>query len=81
MSNQKMDRIVYHRPGKGWGNQNVDATKPEKYYPTQKDAYDAAKEIVGRNGGGEVIITRRDNGQIREKNTIPPGNDTYPPKG
>ncbi len=76
-----MDRIVYHRPGKGWANQDTSKSRPGKYYPTQKDAYEEARDQLARNGGGEIIVNRKDNGEIREKNTIPPGNDPRKIKG
>jgi hypothetical protein len=76
-----MSRIVYYRPEKGWANQDVSKSQPEKYYPTQKEAYDNAKDQLARNGGGEIIVTRKDNGQIRDKNTISPGNDPRNSKG
>jgi hypothetical protein len=47
-------------------------------HDTQKEAGDAAKETIRREGGGELIIKGRD-GVIRSKDTIAPGNDPHPP--
>ena len=74
-----MDRIVYHNE-KGWANKRIGAKQPEKYYPTQQEAINAARGQITNNGGGELSINRKDNGRIRDKNTIPPGNDPCPPK-
>lgn len=41
---------------------------------TQAEAISRAREIVGNAGGGEVTIHGRD-GKIREKDTVPNGND------
>jgi hypothetical protein len=43
------------------------------------DAERRAKEIVGNEGGGEVVI-HRPNGQIRDSDTVAPGNDPNPPR-
>jgi hypothetical protein len=48
--------------------------------PTQAEAYDRAREILENAGGGEAVVHDR-HGQIREKNTIPPAKDPYPPAG
>lgn len=34
--------------------------------------------MLKKQGGGELSIHGRDGG-IRSKNTVPPGNDPYPP--
>jgi hypothetical protein len=78
---KKNDRTVYWNPSKGWADKRNGASRPDKYYPTQKDAYAAGKGHIENQGGGEIAIKRKDNGQIRDKNTIYPGNDPYPPKG
>lgn len=46
---------------------------------TQADAIRRATEIVGTNGGGEVVV-HRPNGQIRDSNTIGKP-DPFPPRG
>ncbi|HXK32942.1 MAG TPA: DUF2188 domain-containing protein [Dehalococcoidia bacterium] len=46
---------------------------------TQQEAIDRAREIVGKTGGGEVVIHDR-RGQIRDSDTVPPGNDPNPPR-
>lgn len=76
-----MDRNIYHVPDKGWANKDSSKTRTGKYYPTQQQAYDDARRQVGDNGGGEVTISRKDNGKFRDKNTIPPGNDPRNIKG
>lgn len=66
---------VYRRTdGNGWDAKRSDGKRASVTAPTQQQAYDAAKRILGNNGGGEVAIHGR-NGQIRDKHTIAPGND------
>lgn len=47
--------------------------------PTQKEAIDRAREILGNSGGGELTIHGRD-GRIRDSDTVYPGNDPNPPR-
>jgi hypothetical protein len=64
----------------GWAAKREDATRASSVHDTQAAAYDAARGYAGNNGGGDVSIHGRD-GQIREKNTIAPGNDPRNIKG
>jgi hypothetical protein len=48
------------------------------HHQTQADAERRAKEIVGNDGGGEVVI-HRPTGEIRDSDTVAPGNDPNPP--
>ena len=74
------DRSVYRRPDGQWVNQRHDKDRATSVHETQADAYDAARDNLHNQGGGEISI-HGVNGQIRDKNTISPGNDDYPPKG
>ena len=49
-------------------------------FDTQADAIARANELAASAGGGEVNIHRRDNNQIRYKNTIGK-DDPFPPRG
>ena len=73
------DRMVYRRTNGTWVNKKNDANKASSTHATQQDAVDAAKEMLKNQGGGELII-KGVNGQIRSKDTVPPGNDPFPPK-
>lgn len=59
---------------KGWAIKGQENSRVSEYAPTQKQAYDRAREIVSNQGGGDISIHGL-NGQIREKNTIPNSND------
>jgi hypothetical protein len=48
-------------------------------FDRQSDAIDRGREIVGNAGGGELRIHGRD-GRIRNSDSIPPGNDPFPPR-
>ena len=49
-------------------------------HKTQKQAADAARQALQNQGGGELKIKNED-GKIRQKDTIAPAKDPYPPKG
>lgn len=74
------DRIVYQRSDGMWANQRIDATKASSLSETQAEATQDAKRMLGNQGGGEVTIQGRD-GKFRNKDTVKPGHDPYPPKG
>ena len=73
------DQTVYQRHDGQWANKRNDADKASSVHDTQKDAADAAKEMLENQGGGELIIKGLD-GKIRSKDTIPPGHDPNPPR-
>lgn len=73
------DRHVVPDPDGGWNVRKPGASRSSSRHNTQQDAIDRARDIVGRAGGGEVVIHRRD-GKIRDSDTVAPGNDPYPPK-
>jgi len=63
-----------------WLNKKNDADRASSTHETQQEAMDAARDMLGNQGGGELTIKGVD-GKIRDKKTIKPGNDPYPPKG
>lgn len=71
--------VVPNKENGKWGAKKEGASKPAKYYDTQSEAEKAAKEHSANSGGGEVRI-HRPTGEIRDSDTVPPGNDPYPPK-
>lgn len=71
--------VVPNRKG-GWDVEKPDASRASVHCETQAEAVDRARQILHNSGGGELNIHGRD-GQIRQKDTIAPGNDPYPPKG
>lgn len=75
----KADRSVYLRPDGNWANKRNDTDKASSLHTTQKEAEQAAREMLKNQGGGELTTMGR-NGQIRSKDTIDPGNDPNPPK-
>jgi hypothetical protein len=42
-------------------------------------AEDRARAILRNSGGGE-LITHGTDGKIRDSDTVPPGNDPFPPR-
>ena len=73
------DRTVYRKSAGKWANKRNSASKPASIHNTQRDAENAARNTLKKQGGGE-LTTKRVDGRIRSKDTIPPGNDPLPPK-
>ncbi len=69
------DRTVYRRPDGQWANQRHDADRASCLHNTQRDADQAARETLRKQGGGEVTTMGLD-GKIRSKDTIAPGNES-----
>lgn len=78
MSNDNDRHVVPNADG-GWDVVKPNASRASAHTDTQRDAIDRAREIVGNAGGGEVRIHGRD-GQIRDSDTVAPGNDPLPPR-
>lgn len=72
------DRSVFRRGDGKWANKLNDAERASSLHDTQREAERAAKDMLHRQGGGELTTMGRD-GQIRSKDTIG-GNDPNPPK-
>lgn len=72
------DRMVYKR-GDVWVNKRNDSGRASSVHSTQKEAQQAAKKMLGNQGGGEVTTKGVDQ-RIRSKDTVAPGNDPFPPK-
>lgn len=68
------DRVIYENDDGQWVNERNDGEKASSLHDTQEEAYEEAKTMLQNQGGGEISIKGND-GQIREKNTIKPGND------
>lgn len=73
------DRMVSRRPDGRWENKRNDAERASSLHKTQKEAEQAAREMLQNQGGGELTIKGMD-GRIRSKDTIAPGKDPNPPK-
>lgn len=74
------DRTISQRPDGTWENKRNDASRASSVHDTQKAAQDAAREMLKKQGGGE-LTTKGVNGRIRDKDTVPPGNDPRKTKG
>jgi len=74
------DRVVSKRPDGQWANKRNDAGRASSVHETQRAAIEAARGNLRNQGGGEVTIQGRD-GSFRDKDTIVPGHDSFPPRG
>ncbi len=75
----KQIHVMYDKDSKTWyGKQDNADRKSFAGKSTQADAIDRAREIA-QNNKQELSIHRKDNNQIREKNSY--GKDNFPPKG
>ena len=73
------DRHVVQRDD-GWAVVKEDHKRASAVEPTQKEAQARAREIIHNAGGGE-LVTHGEDGKIRAKDTIAPGNDPRGSKG
>ena len=80
MAGRANSRDVVQRPDKKWGVTKPGSQRASTVAPTQAEAIRRAREILNREGGGELRV-HSPNGVIRDQRTIAPGNDPYPPKG
>ena len=72
MAKQKKVREVVKHPD-GWAVKRPGASRAATVHPTQKEAVRRAREIVGKQGGGEVVIHGRSGRiQIREVRGLDP---------
>ena len=74
------DRTVYQGDDGKWRQKRNDAGRAGSVHGTQKQAQDAARRSLKRDGGGE-LTTLGVNGKIRDKDTVAPGNDPRATKG
>lgn len=80
MAGRANSRDVARREDGTWGVTKPGSQRASAVVPTQAEAIQRAREILGGDGGGELRIHGLD-GQVRDQRTIAPGNDPYPPKG
>lgn len=73
------DRMVYKRDNE-WVNKANGNSRVSSTHSTQREAIESARTMLKNSGGGELTI-KGTNQLIREKNTIPSGNDPRNIKG
>lgn len=73
------DRMVYRRADGQWVNKRNDSDRPSTVHSTQSAAEEAARQMLRRQGGGE-LTTKGRNGRIRGKDTIARGSGLNPPQ-
>lgn len=73
------ERYVMSHPD-GWAVTAANSRRASSIHRTREEAIVAAKRITMLNGGGEVRVQGRD-GSWRKSDTVPRGNDPFPPRG
>lgn len=79
-TNNMNNRNVFKNKSGQWVSQSQASDQPTSLHLTQYEAINAARNDLRNSGGGELIIHGED-GKIREKDTIAPGNDPRDIKG
>jgi hypothetical protein len=80
MAGQADSRDVVQRSDGSWAVTKPGAERALFTASTQEEAVQRARELLRRDGGGELRIHGTD-GKVRDQRTIAPGNDPMPPKG
>jgi hypothetical protein len=75
----KETRHVVPNPDGGWDVKKPGAQRSSGHFDRQSEAEARAKNILGNVGGGEAVVHDR-HGQIRDKDTVPPAKDPFPPR-
>lgn len=73
-------RLVQRRPDGKTEVRAPGAARASAIVDNQAAGVDRARQILGNDGGGELLI-RGLNGQIRAQDTIKPGNDPTSSRG
>ena len=76
---KRQDRMVWRRSDGTWVNKRQDAERASSVHHTQREAEQAARDLLQKQGGGE-LTTKGVDGRIRSKDTIAPGRDPIPPR-
>ncbi|OMG07933.1 hypothetical protein BKH06_12650 [Actinomyces naeslundii] len=73
-------RIVQRHDDDGWEVRKPGASRASAVEATQAEAIQRARDILKNDGGGELKV-RSEKGNIRQQDTIYPGNDPRSSKG
>ena len=67
-----------------WGVKRAGGQRASSRHSTQREAENAAKQFArnqfARNQDRVEVVIHRPDGTIRDKDTLPPGNDPFPPR-
>lgn len=77
---QANNRTVQKRDDGKWEVRAPGASRASAVTDTQGQGITRGRDILARDGGGELRV-RGENGQIRQQDTIAPGNDPSSSKG
>ena len=72
--------VTYDRDDEQWKAKRAGGQRASGRFNTQAEAIARANQLAANAGGGEVNIHRKDNNEIRDKNTIGKP-DPFPPRG
>ena len=60
MGGKGQDRIIFKNSDGNWANKRNDADKASSVHKTQKEAIEAAREMLKNQSGGELITKGED---------------------
>lgn len=63
-----------------WGVRREGTSRLTSLHRLKQEAVDRARALCRSSGGGELFIHGLD-GKIQSRDTVPPGNDPFPPRG
>ena len=76
------DRTVYYdSENRVWVNKRNDATRATSRHSTRREATNRPKSDLRNSGGGELTVKNKGTGQFGQKDTVPPADDPFPPRG
>jgi uncharacterized protein DUF2188 len=62
-----------------WAVRREGSSRASGVFDTQREAEGRARQMERNTGGGEVV-THREDGRIRDSDTVPPARDPFPPR-
>lgn len=79
MTKKSNNRTVFKTDDGQWANKKNGNERASGLHETQRAAEQEARQMLKRDGGGE-LTTKGEDGKIRSKDTIAPAKDPLPPR-
>jgi hypothetical protein len=79
MAKRTSYHVTFNKSDDSWHVQKAGGQKSSGNFDTQQQAISAARGFTQNLDKSQILVHRKDNGQIRTESTY--GDDPYPPKG